>query len=176
MRADPRDARNKSSFIAHSSRLCHLLTTMKRFDTARRLSEKANEVARELIVLDPGSRRSWYLLGILQLDLGWMYVKSGEPLKARKAFLASDEGFVRGLAMDPTDAVILECRAAQFEGLARAAVVSGDIREARRWMRQCLEVMRAMVRRDLSAKSYIADYSDKLTLARQIGISTTELD
>jgi hypothetical protein len=33
-----------------------------------------------------------------------------------------------------------------------------------------------MVRRDLSAKSYIADYSDKLTLARQIGISTTELD
>jgi hypothetical protein len=140
------------------------------------LSEKANEVARELTVLDPGSRRSWYLLGAIQMDLGWMYLKSGEPSKARKAFLASDEGFLRGLAMDPTDAVILECRAGQFEGLARAAVLSGDIREARRSMQQCLEVMRAMVRRDPSAKSYIADYSDKLTLAREIGILPTELD
>jgi tetratricopeptide (TPR) repeat protein len=176
MLADPRDARSKSSFIAHSSRLCHLLTTMKRFHAARRLSKKANEVARELIVLDPGSRRSWYLLGAIQMDLGWMYLKSGEPSKARKAFLASDEGFLRGLAMDPTDAVILECRAGQFEGLARAAVLSGDIREARRSMQQCLEVMRAMVRRDPSAKSYIADYSDKLTLAREIGILPTELD
>jgi tetratricopeptide (TPR) repeat protein len=176
MRADPRNARSKSSFIAHSSRLCHLLTTMKRYDAARRLSEKANEVARELTVLDPGSRRSWYLLGAIQMDLGWMYLKSGEPSKARKAFLASDEGFLRGLAMDPTDAVILECRAGQFEGLARAAVLSGDIREARRSMQQCLEVMRAMVRRDPSAKSYIADYSDKLTLAREIGIATTELE
>ena len=176
MRADPRNARSKSSFIAHCSRLTHLLTTMKRFDAAERLSKKANEVARELIVLDPGSRRSWYLLGVIQLDLGWMYIKSGEPTKARKAFLASDEGFVRGLAMDPTDAVILECRAAQFEGLARAAFLSGDMREARRWMRQCLEVMTGMVRRDPSAKNYIADYSDKLRLARQIGMSTKELD
>jgi hypothetical protein len=33
-----------------------------------------------------------------------------------------------------------------------------------------------MVRRDPSAKSYIADYSDKLTLAREIGILPTELD
>ncbi|MBZ5595896.1 MAG: hypothetical protein LAP39_26950 [Acidobacteriia bacterium] len=176
MRADPRSARSKSSFIAHSSRLCHLLTSMKRYDAARRLSEKANDVARELIVLDPGSRRSWYLLGIIQMDLGWMYINSGEPSKAREAFLASEEGFVRGLAMDPTDAVILECRAGQFEGLTRAAMLSGDIREARRWMRQCLEVMRGMVRRDPSARSYIADYSDKLRLARKIGMSTTELD
>jgi hypothetical protein len=149
---------------------------MKRYDAARRLSEKANEVARELTVLDPGSRRSWYLLGAIQMDLGWMYIKSGEASKARTAFLASGEGFERGLAMDPTDAVILECRAGQFEGLARAAVLSGDKREARRWIRQCLEVMRAMVRRDPSAKSYIADYSDKLTLAREIGIATTELE
>jgi len=176
MRADPRNARSKSSFIAHSSRLCHLLTSMKRFAAARRLSEKANEVARELVALDPGSRRSWYLLGIIQVDLGWMYLKSGEPSKARTAFLASNEGFMRGLSMDPTDAVILECRAGQFEGLARAAMLSGDRREARRWMRQCLEVMTGMIRRDPSAKSYIADFSDKLTLARKIGMSTAELD
>jgi len=176
MRADPRNARSKGSFVAHASRLCHLLTTMNRFDAACRLSEQAKKVVRELILLDPGSRRSWYLLVAIQLDLGWMYIKSGEPLKARTAFLAADEGFVRGLAMDPTDAVILECRAGQFEGLARAAVAAGDIPEARRWMRQCLEIMRAMVLRDAAARSYIADYSDKLRLAREIGMATTELD
>jgi tRNA A-37 threonylcarbamoyl transferase component Bud32/tetratricopeptide (TPR) repeat protein len=176
MRADLRNARSKSAFIVHCSRLCHLLITMKWFGAAGRLSRKAYEVARELIVLDPGSRRSWYLLGVIQSDLGWMYIKSGEPARARKAFLASDEGFLRGLEMDPADAVILECRAGQFEGLARAALASGNVAEARRWMRQCFDVMIRMVRRDPSAKSYIADYSEKLKLARQIGMSTAELD
>ena len=176
MNTDPRDTRGKAMFIADSSRLCHLLTTMRRFDAAARLSEKANVVARELITLDPGSKRSWYLLGAIQSDLGWMYIESREPAKARRAFLASEEGFVRGLQMDPADMVLLECRAAEFEGLARAAVASGDIHDARRWMLQCVEVMKGMVRRDPSARSYIADYSDKLSLARRIGISTAELD
>jgi len=176
MRADPRNTRSKTLFIAHSSRLSHLLAAMKRFDAAGRLSEKADVVARELVVLDPGSRRSWYLLGAVQSDLGWMYIQSRHRAKARKAFLASDEGLARGLEMDPTDAVILELRAADFEGLARVALASGDLPEARQWMQRCLDVMRGMVRRDPSARSYIADYSDKLKLARKIGIATTEFD
>jgi hypothetical protein len=133
-------------------------------------------VTRELVALDPRSRRSWYLLGKIPLDLGWMYVKSGETEKARKALLASDEGFVGGLALDPTDAVLLECRAAQYEGLAQLAQTSGNRNEARRWMQECLDVMKGMVRRDPSAKSYIADYSDKLKLARTLGMSTAELE
>jgi len=176
MLADPRNTRSKTSFIAHCSRLSHLLTTMKRFDAARRLSEKANAVARELIVLDPGSRRTWYLLGAIQADLGWMYIGSRDTPKARKAFLASDEGLARGLEMDPTDAVILELRAGDFEGLTRVSLASGDIPEARQWMRRCLDVMRGMVRRDPSARTYIADYPDKLKLAHEIGMPTTDLD
>jgi hypothetical protein len=129
-----------------------------------------------LVVLDPRSRRSWYLLGKIPLDLGWMYLKSGEREKSRKAYLDSDEGFVGGLALDPTDTVMLECRAAQYEGLAKLASVSGDRNEARRWMQECLEVMKGMVRRDPSAKSYISDYSDKLKLARSLGMSTADLE
>ena len=176
MREDPRNARSKTAFIAHCSRLSHLLTTMKRFDAARRVSEKANAVARELIVLDPGSRRSWYLLGAIQADLGWMYIGIRDTPKARKAFLASDEGLAHGLEMDPTDAVILELRAGDFEGLTRVSLASGDIPEARQWMRRCLDVMRGMVRLDPSARTYIGDYSDKLKLAHEIGMTTTDLD
>lgn len=176
MRADPRNAQNKVHLVVHSSRLCSLLVTMKKFDDASRMYKRAGEVTRELTVLDPRNRRSWYLLGKIQLDLGWMYLKADKPSKAREAFLASDEGFVRGLAMDPTDAVILECRAAQFEGLARAAWASQDIDEARRWMQQCVTVMREMIGRDSSIKSYIDDYAGKLKLAQKIGISTGGLE
>jgi hypothetical protein len=71
---------------------------------------------------------------------------------------------------------MLECRAAQFEGLARVARLAGDARDAREKMAQCLEVMRGMVRRDASVKSYIFDYADKLKFAREIGMSTADLD
>lgn len=176
MRTDPRNVRAKSVFVVHASRLASLLITMGRFHAAGELLEQARQVTRELVALDPRSRRSWYLLGKIPLDLGWMYVKSGETEKARKALLASDEGFVGGLALDPTDAVLLECRAAQYEGLAQLAQTSGNRNEARRWMQECLDVMKGMVRRDPSAKSYIADYSDKLKLARTLGMSTAELE
>jgi hypothetical protein len=131
-------------------------------------------VTRELVVLDPKSRRSWYLLGKVQLDLGMMYIENNEPAKAREALLAANEGFARGLAMDPADTVMLECRTTQFAGVARIAWASGDVREARRWMQRCLEVMRVMIKRDASVKSYIGDYEDKLKLAGQIGLSTTD--
>jgi len=88
--------------------------------------------------------------------------------------LASDEGLSRALDMDPTDSVLLECRASQFEGLARVAWTSRDVRDARRWMQGCLEVMRGMIKRDRSARSYIGEYANKLKLAREIGISTAE--
>jgi len=175
MRADPRNIRDKAAFIAHSSRLCSLLTTMRKFNTASALLEDAGKVARELTVLAPGGRRSWYLLGKIQLDLGWMYIKSGEPVKARKSFLASSEGFAHALTMDPTDTVILECRAGQFEGLARLAHATGNDLEARQWMRQCLDVIGGMMRRDPSVKSYIDDYDGKLQLARDVGVATTGL-
>jgi hypothetical protein len=149
---------------------------MKRFDAAGRAYEKASQVTRELIVLDPKNRRSWYLLGKIQLDLGWMHLRAGKPSKAYEAFLASNEGFARGLEMDPTDTVILECRTGQFEELARAVWASGDIREARRWMQQCFEVIRQMVRRDPSVRSYIDDYADKLKFAQKIGVSTADLE
>ena len=99
-------------------------------------------------------------------------MSNGQPSKARQAFLAADEGLVHGLAMDPADTVILECRAGQFEGLARAAWRTRDSQGARYWMHQCMDVMSVMIRRDPSAKTYIADYSDKLKLARRLGVST----
>jgi eukaryotic-like serine/threonine-protein kinase len=172
MREDPKNVRNKSIFVAHTSRLCSLLITMKRFDTAGALYKKAEDVTRELIALDPKSRRSWYLLGKIQLDQGWMYIDSNKLSKARQAFLAADEGFIHGLEMDPTDSVILECRAGQFEGLTRVARLSGDWGEARQWMQQCLDVMKGMISRDSSVKSYIYGFDDKLKLARELGLST----
>jgi hypothetical protein len=39
-----------------------------------------------------------------------------------------------------------------------------------------MELMRAMVSRDASVKSYIYDYSPKLELARQLSVSTEGLD
>jgi tRNA A-37 threonylcarbamoyl transferase component Bud32/tetratricopeptide (TPR) repeat protein len=176
MRTDLRSTYAKSAFVVHASRLSSLLITMRRFNAASALLEQARQVTRELVVLDRRNRRSWYLLGKMPLDLGWLYLQSGEPEKSRQALLAADEGFVGGLALDPTDAVMLECRAAQYEGLARLAWTSGNRNEARRWMQECLEVMRGMVRRDPSAKSYIADYSDKLKLARTLGMSTADLE
>ena len=174
MHADPRNAQSKDSFIVHGTRLGLLFVSMKRFDAAVRTYGDAHEVARELVAADPKSRRSWFLLGKTQLDLGWTYIESKDLAKARPAFLEADEGFSRALAMDPTDTVILECRASQFEGLARIAWASRNTREARRWMRPCLEVMREMIRRDPSVRSYIGEYPEKLKLARAIGISTAE--
>jgi eukaryotic-like serine/threonine-protein kinase len=176
MRADSRNVRNKSLLVAYCSRYCSLLVTMAKFDIAAKLYAQAADVTRQLIVLDPKNRRSWYLLGTIQMDFGWMYFKSREYAKARNAFLAADEGFARGLEMDPADTVMLECRAAQFEGLARVAWVSGDGCDAREKMARCLNVMRGMVRRDASVKTYIFDYAGKLKFARDIGISTQDFD
>src|SRR6185437_7525692 len=73
MQEDRRNLRNKSLFVAYCSRYCRLLVTTARFDEAATLYSKAAGVTRELIVLNPNNRRSWYLLGTIQLDLGWMY-------------------------------------------------------------------------------------------------------
>jgi eukaryotic-like serine/threonine-protein kinase len=174
MQADPKNAQSKDNFIVHSTRLGLLLVSLKRFDAALHVYTQAYKVARELGVMDPKSRRNWFLLGTTQLDLGWTYLKNNKPSKARLAFLAADEGFLRALAMDATDSVLLERRASQFEGLAKVAWASRDTNDARRWMRECLDVMRAMIKRDPSARSYIGEYADKLKLARAIGISTAE--
>ena len=116
------------------------------------------------------------MLGKNQLDLGWLFLEDYRPIQARRAFLAAEEGFERALAMDPQDTVVLECRAGQFEGLTRAALASGDPAEAKRWISGCIELMRAMVSRDASVKSYIYDYSPNLELARQLSVSTEGLD
>jgi tetratricopeptide (TPR) repeat protein len=175
MYADPRNAQSKDNYIVHGTRLGLLFVSMKKFDDAVRVYENASDVARELVAADPKSRRSWFLLGKTQLDLGWTYIESKKPAKARGAFLEADEGFSQALEMDPTDTVILECRASQFEGLARVAWASRDGREARRWMQPCLDIMRGMIKRDPSVRSYIGEYANKLKLARQLGISTMEL-
>ena len=174
MRADPRNAQSKDNFIVHSTRLGLLFVSLKKFDAALHAYTEAYEVARELAVIDPKSRRNWFLLGKTQLDLGWTYLENNKPSKARSALLASDEGFSRALAMDATDSVLLECQASQFEGLARVAWASRNVRDARRWMQGCLEVIRGMIKRDPSARSYIGEYADKLKLAREIGVSTAE--
>jgi serine/threonine protein kinase/tetratricopeptide (TPR) repeat protein len=175
MHADPRNVQSKDNFIVHSSRLGLLFVSMKKLDGAIRAYEDASDVARQLVVADPKSRRNWFLRGKTQLDLGWTYIESKKPAKARGAFLDADEGFSRALAMDPADTVTLESRASQFEGLARLARASGDKDESRRRMRRCLEIMRGMIQRDPAARSYIGDYANKLKLAREVGISSKGL-
>jgi tetratricopeptide (TPR) repeat protein len=176
MTADPANTRNKSSFVVASHRLCSVLTAMRRFGEAAALYEQTDRVTRSLTTLDPANRRSWYMLGKNQLDLGWLFLEDHRPIQARRAFLSADEGFERALVMDPQDTVVLECRAGQFEGLTRAALASGEPAEAKRWISRCMELMRAMVSRDASVKSYIYDYSPKLELARQLSVSTEGLD
>ncbi|HEX4771486.1 MAG TPA: serine/threonine-protein kinase [Bryobacteraceae bacterium] len=175
MHADARNAESKDSFIVHGTRLGLLFVSMKRFDAAVHVYGNAYGVARELVAADPKSRRNWFLLGKTQLDLGWTYIASKKTAQARAAFLQADSGFLPALSMDPTDSVLLECRASQFEGLARVAWASHDKREARRWMERCLEVMRGMIKRDPSVRSYIGEYVDKLKLARAVAISTAGL-
>ena len=172
--ADPRNVQAKDSFIVHGTRLGLLFVSMKKFDAAVGAYERASDVGRDLVAADPKSRRNWFLLGKIQLDLGWTYMESKKLWRAREAFLKTNEGFSRALEMDPTDTIVLECRASQFEGLARVAWASRDKGEARRWMQQCLETMRGMIERDPSVRTYIGEYADKLKLAREIGISTAE--
>jgi tetratricopeptide (TPR) repeat protein len=172
MRADPRNAQSKADFIVHCTRLGLLFASLKNFDAAIRTYKQAHDVARELAALDPNSRRSWFLLGKTQLDVGLTYLMNNQYSESQVALLQADDGFSRALAMDPTDAVLLESRASQFEGLARVARHSRDVHEAQRWMRLCLDVMNAMIKRDPSARSYIGDYGDKLKLAREVGLST----
>jgi serine/threonine protein kinase/tetratricopeptide (TPR) repeat protein len=174
MRADPRNVQSKDNFIVHGTRLGLLFVSMKKFNAAVHAYENASDAARQLVVADPKSRRNWFLLGKTQLDLGWTQMESGQLARARAEFLEADQGFSRALEMDPTDSVVLESRASQFEGLARVAWAARDKREARRWMKLCLEIVRGMIERDPSAKSYIGEYSDKLEFARKIGISTAE--
>jgi tetratricopeptide (TPR) repeat protein len=175
MHADPKNVQSKDNFIVHSSRLGLLFVSMKKLDGAVRVYENASDVARQLALSDPKSRRNWFLLGKAQLDLGWTYFESRKVTKAQEAFLNADEGFSRALAMDPTDTVTLESRASQFEGLARAAKAFGNEDASRRWIRRCLEIMRGMIERDPAAKSYIGEYANKLKLAREVGISSTGL-
>lgn len=175
MRADPRNEKSKDSFIVHSGRLALQLVSMKSLGAASRIYESAGRVARELVAADPNSRRNWFLLGKTQLDLGWTYMESHKLSQARAAFLQADNGFSQALAMDPTDTVTLDGRASQFEGLARIAWSMRNKREARRWMQPCLEVVRGMIQRDPSVKAYIDQYSEKLKLARAIGLSTVDL-
>jgi hypothetical protein len=78
--------------------------------------------------------------------------------------------------MDPHDTVVLECRTAQFEGLARVALKMQNHSEARSWMAKYLENMRAMVSRNASVRDYIFDYSKKLELARELGFATNGFD
>jgi tetratricopeptide (TPR) repeat protein len=172
MHADPRNVQERSSFIVHCNRLCLLLVSLKQFDAAVSACGKGYLAARELVAVDPRSRRNWYLLGKTQLDLGWILIEQHKPAQARAALMQSNEGFSQALAMDPTDSILLEACASRFEGLARVARASGQIQDARYCMLQCLEIMRGMIRRDASAKSYIGEYADKLQLARELGIAT----
>ncbi len=172
MIADPRDLRSKATYVASSSRLCSLLVAMKRFEAANRLYGKANDVTRELTTLNPKSRRSWYLFGKTQLDIGELYLQRKHLSKARDFLLASSEGFERALAIDPSDTVVLSCRTTQYADLAQMALAAGDKKEARQWMRRSLDVMTAMVKRDPSVKGYIFDYAAKLKFARELGIAT----
>jgi len=173
--ADPRDVRSKATYVASSSRLCSLLVTMKKFDAANGLYERASEVTRELTALNPKSRRSWYLLGKTQLDIGELYFQRKNFMKAREFLLASNEGFERALAIDPTDTVVLSCRTTQFTNLAQLALATGDKREARQWMQKSLDVMTGMLKRDPSVKAYIFQYAAKLKFARELGMSTESL-
>jgi serine/threonine protein kinase len=174
MHADFRNMQDRANFIVHSNRLCLLLVSLKQFDAAAATCGEAYLAARELVAVDPRSRRNWYLLGKTQLDLGWILIEQHKPAQARLALLRSDEGFSRALRMDPTDSILLEACASRFEGLARAARASDQIQDARHYMLQCLEIMRRMIRRDPSAKAYIGEYPNKLQLARELGVSTLE--
>jgi len=79
------------------------------------------------------------------------------------------------LALDPFDATLLEVRASQFEMLAVAAEKLGDGEAAQLRIRQCLDVLSAMIDRDPSAKDYIGDYKAIIALARRLGVSTPNL-
>jgi hypothetical protein len=175
MATDPKNIRTKIDFVVACHRLSRLLKTMQRFDDSAGLYTRADEVTHQLAAIDPGNRRSWYLLGKNQLDLGWLMLTIGRPAPARRALLASNEGFERALTLDPQDSVVLECRAGQFEGLARAELKLRNRMEARRWMSECLRTMRAMVDRSASMKDYIYAYSEKLDLARELALSTEGL-
>lgn len=175
MNEDPGNTKYRRAFVVDSHRLASAFIDLKQFGRAAALYDKSGKVTRRLTELDPANRRSWYMLGKNDLDLGWLWLEAHQPAKARKAFLAADEGFDKALIMDPHDSVVLECRASQFEGLARIAAAAGRKSEARDWIARCAELMRTMVQHDASMKSYIFDYSEKLRLAQSLGVSTAGL-
>jgi tetratricopeptide (TPR) repeat protein len=174
-REDPKNAAAKDDLIVQCHRLARALIQSGKPDAAATLYEEAGRVVRDVIAINPQNRRYWYLSAANQVNYGDLRLHQGLVTKARDVLLSADEPFERALALDPLDATLLEMRASQLEMLAVAAEKLGDGEAARLRIRQCLDVLGAMVGRDPSAKNYIGDYKAMIELARRLGVSTGNL-
>ncbi len=139
------------------------------------LYDQAAEAIREMIALNPQNRRYWYLSATNQVNYADLRLHQGRIAQAQELFLSADAPFERALSFDPFDAVLLEVRASQREHLAVTAEKLGDRQSARRHMEQCLDVLNMMIQRDPSAKDYIGDYKQMISLAHHLGVSTGHL-
>ncbi len=174
-REDPKDASAKDSLVVQCHRLASALRRAGDLDAAVALYEQAGAAARELISINPQNRRNWYLLTKNQLGYGDLRLAQGRIQQAEVLLLSADEAFERALAFDSSDAVLLEARASQRLSLAVAAERLGNRKIAQRRIRECLDVLIAMVRRDPTAKDYVGDYKAMLAQARRLDVSTDNL-
>ena len=174
-RLDSKNVSAKDDLIVQCHRFAGALVQSGKPDLAAALYEEAGKIIREVIAINPANRRYWYLSAANQVHYGGLRLGQGLLPKARDLLLSADAPFERALSLDAFDATLLEVRASQFEKLASVAVKLGDREEARRRIRQCLEIVSAMIGRDPSAKDYIGDYKQMIMSARELGVSTRNL-
>ena len=174
-REDPRNAAAKDNLVVQCHRLARALFQSRRLNDAATLYEQAGDAVREMIALNPRNRRYWYLSAANQVGFGDLRLDQGLIAQAQRELLSADAPFERGLALDPFDATLLELRASQFKLLALASEKLGDPQSARDRMRQCLDVLNAMINRDPLAKDYIGDYKAMIALAHHLGVPTHNL-
>ncbi|MFN7999270.1 MAG: serine/threonine-protein kinase [Bryobacteraceae bacterium] len=171
-RADPKDSRAKDDLIVQNHRYARVLRTAKRRDEAALLYDEAGAAARDLTAEAPQNRRNWYLWAANQVNYGEMRLEQGRAAEAETILQSADPPMLRALEFDPDDATILELRASQLGSLAEAAEKRRDHARAQQKMRECLNVVTDMIRRDPSVRDYIGEYDEILALARRLDVPT----
>jgi tetratricopeptide (TPR) repeat protein len=172
---DPKNAQAKDDLVVQCHRLARALIQSGKADLAATLYDEAGKAVREMIAGNPKNRRYWYLSAANQVLYGDLLLEQGQAEQAKNVLLSADVPFERALAFDPLDATLLELRASQLQMLAETMEKLGDREAARLRTGQCVDVLKALIDRDPSAKDYIGDYKAMITLARRLGVSTRNL-
>jgi hypothetical protein len=107
-----------------------------------------------------------------RVEYGELRLEQRHTSEAEDILQSADPPIFKALKLNRQDATILDIRASQLGDLAEAAETLGHHSRARQMMRECLDVVSGMIRRDASVKNYITEYHKMLVLAKRLDVPT----